>query len=128
MLLSTCAPPPPRPPKPSHLLLDPPGPNYLNIENISPASHTTDGVDKHKMETASGSEPPSPLIATSTPLEGPSAVPGSVVVTDDMYDFPRSHQYSEGLDNTRPPPMSRHCYTNAAPGQVNFMNSSTKLG
>lgn len=119
VLLSNTAPPPPRPPKPSHLLLDPPGHNYLNIENVSPASHSSNLIDKQKIDNTSISEPPSPLITTSTPLDGPSAVPGSAVVTDDMYDFPRSHQYADAQDNTRPPTMSRHCYTNAAPGQVN---------
>ncbi|XP_026287392.1 GRB2-associated-binding protein 1 [Frankliniella occidentalis] len=120
-LIRNNAPPPPRPPKPSHLLLEPPPPghNYLNIESVSPASHSADALDKQKIESASSSEPPSPLIATSTPLDGPSAVPGSAVVTDDMYDFPRSHQYADTLDNTRPLVMNRHCYTNAAPAQVN---------
>lgn len=105
-------------------MLDPPGHNYLNIENVSPASHTTNLIDKQKIENTSMSEPPSPLIATSTPLDGPSAVPGSAVVTDDMYDFPRSHQYADAHDSTRPPPMARHCYTNAAPGQVNFLSNN----
>ncbi|KAJ1526379.1 hypothetical protein ONE63_009525 [Megalurothrips usitatus] len=121
MLISN-APPPPRPPKPSHLLLDPVGHNYLNIENVSPspASHTTDAVDKHKIDNVSGSEPPSPL-AISTPLD--PALPGSVVVTDDMYDFPRSHQYSDSHDGSRPAVITRHCYDNAAPGQVNGDNT-----
>lgn len=46
------------------------------------------------------------------------------VTQDEMYDFPRSHQYGNSsetatnVDNTDNPQQSRHCYSNAAPTEV----------
>jgi hypothetical protein len=43
--------------------------------------------------------------------------PPTGVVTDDMYDFPRSHQMSE-TEAVRNKLMRRHCYNNAAPVKI----------
>ncbi|EFA02351.1 protein daughter of sevenless [Tribolium castaneum] len=39
------------------------------------------------------------------------------VITDDMYDFPRSHQITEA-ETVRNMLLRRHCYNNAAPAKV----------
>ncbi|KAJ9573822.1 hypothetical protein L9F63_008804, partial [Diploptera punctata] len=97
---------PPRPPKPFHLLLEAPSHNYLNLENVSP-------------QPRNRRNPPSPL----SPVQNND--PPSGDVNDEMYDFPRSHQY---INNPSPSALSnseskiqatRHCYTNAAPTRVN---------
>jgi len=88
---------PPRPPKPAHLTTDHPSHNYLNLEQIS--------APKTPSRSSSPRSPPSisPLLPTPT---NPDA----------WYDFPRSHQgdQGEGKEVKR-----RHCYTNAAPGEMN---------
>ncbi|XP_047121000.1 protein daughter of sevenless isoform X2 [Schistocerca piceifrons] len=113
-------PAPPRPPKPSHLTSvdNSAGPSYMNLDNISSQSTGSTVVNSDK----GSQEPPSPVSPPHTDV---------IVVTDDMYDFPRSHQYpvTAGLvsggeaDGTgslsRMPSLSRHCYSNAAPVQVN---------
>lgn len=92
---------PPRPPKPHHLILQDNARHYLNL-NSKP----------------NGEENPekSPPHANS-----PQPQPTPTIVSDEMYDFPRSHQ----PQNEEPPAtgnttgtMSRHNYSNAAPGQV----------
>lgn len=113
-------PAPPRPPKPSHLTAvdNTAGPSYMNLDNVSNRSAGSTVVNSDK----GSQEPPSPVSPPHTDV---------IVVTDDMYDFPRSHQYpptagsvsgGEG-DGTgslsRMSSLSRHCYSNAAPGQVN---------
>ena len=132
---------PPRPPKPFHLLLEAPSHNYLNLENVSPQSRNRRNVRKPSVTSMSSDtskktgapaspndfisasdgneEPPSPL----SPLQNND--PTNSGVNDEMYDFPRSHQY---VNNPSPSAVSnseskiqvtRHCYTNAAPGRVN---------
>ncbi|XP_066998791.1 protein daughter of sevenless isoform X2 [Anabrus simplex] len=120
---------PPRPPKPSHLV-EGPSHSYLNLENIIskrvpkavkssvtlPSSDCTSASD-------CAEEPPSPVSPPATEV----IVTG---VSDEMYDFPRSHNYansasvieSEGSNSAvgkKFSSLSRHCYSNAAPGQVN---------
>lgn len=57
---------------------------------------------------------PSHLLETSTKPEKLVELPLTV---DETYDFPRSHQMMQHL--TQPKAQQRkHCYTNAAPGQV----------
>ncbi|PSN37264.1 hypothetical protein C0J52_17319 [Blattella germanica] len=134
---------PPRPPKPFHLLLETPSHNYLNLENVSPLPRNRRNVRKQSVTSLSSDtskktgvpaspndcisasdgneEPPSPL----SPVQNN----GSVVigVNDEMYDFPRSHQYPNNpsspsaLSNvdSKVQQASRHCYTNAAPSKVN---------
>lgn len=55
---------------------------------------------------------PSHLVDTSTKVE--KLVESSTV--DETYDFPRSHQMTP--PQAQPRTHRRHCYTNAAPGQV----------
>ncbi|KAJ4451076.1 hypothetical protein ANN_02514 [Periplaneta americana] len=131
---------PPRPPKPFHLLLEAPSHNYLNLENVSPrprnrnarkssvASQSSDtskrtGVPPSPNDCVSASdgneEPPSPLsVPQSNELVG---------VSDEMYDFPRSHQNVnnpsspsavDGVEN-KISAATLHFYTNAAPIKVN---------
>uniref|UniRef100_A0A1B6D503 PH domain-containing protein n=1 Tax=Clastoptera arizonana TaxID=38151 RepID=A0A1B6D503_9HEMI len=82
---------PPRPPKPSHLVINEAAKHeYLNLDNVSNEEVTNDNG-----------------------------------VNDEMYDFPRSHQLNGENDTVNdksvvpPVPQARHCYSNAAPGQVN---------
>ncbi|XP_050307822.1 protein daughter of sevenless [Anthonomus grandis grandis] len=76
--------PPPRPPKPPHIT---PPPCYLNL-NSTPSKQEKDTEDKTKIGTQK-------------------------ILTDDMYDFPRSHNVeTETEKNTL---QRRHCYNNAAP-------------
>lgn len=79
---------PPRPPKPAHMSLDNPGHNYLNLDGATESSKPV------------------------TPGTPAPQTPATAIVTDETYDFPRSHQ--PGNDSTlgRKP---RHCYSNAAP-------------
>lgn len=131
---------PPRPPKPFHLLLEAPSHSYLNLENVSPqprhnrnirkpsvASLSSDtskrtGIPGSPNDCVSASdgneEPPSPL--------SPSQCNETVGVSDEMYDFPRSHQYANNPSSpsagdcaeSKIHPTVRHCYTNAAPSKV----------
>lgn len=132
---------PPRPPKPFHLLLEAPSHNYLNLENVCPqpghnqnvrkpsvASLSSDtskrtGIPGSPNECVSASdgneEPPSPL--------SPPQCNEIVAMNDEMYDFPRSHQYANNpsspsaIDSadSKIQTVVRHCYTNAAPSKVN---------
>ncbi|KAL7305047.1 hypothetical protein TKK_0002829 [Trichogramma kaykai] len=88
------APAPPRPPKPSHMFLNNPGHNYLNLDG---ATESTKPI---------------------TPLASAPSTPATAIVTDETYDFPRSHQ-PEAIDPTNTlGRRTRHCYTNAAPTNV----------
>lgn len=84
-------PAPPRPPKPAHMSLDNPGHNYLNLDGATESSKP---------------------VTPATPA--PSTPAATAVVTDETYDFPRSHQPGAGDSGTMGR-QSRHCYTNAAP-------------
>ncbi|XP_056639103.1 GRB2-associated-binding protein 1 [Diorhabda sublineata] len=63
--------------------------------------------------------PPKPThISTSIPcssttVKEPEVVPQQKVLTDDMYDFPRSHHVETETTTMK----KRHCYNNAAPSQ-----------
>ncbi|XP_075234904.1 daughter of sevenless [Lycorma delicatula] len=96
-------PPPPRPPKPAHLssLDNPDQHQYLNLEN-------NDNKDKE----------------TSNNGGGNNIISGGI--SDDMYDFPRTHNINGDIESNcsdvngvvPPVPQARHCYTNAAPSKV----------
>lgn len=98
---------PPRPPKPAHIHQGSlPSANYFNI-SARPASI--------KLPKNSGnSDEVSPHITS-----------------DEMYDFPRSHQVDADLSQNST--MKRHCYNNAAPvlcqdGQIFKYDISPKPG
>ena len=99
---------PPRPPKPHHLILQDNARQYLNLNNKpNGEAHT----DSEKSPAPVVSDSPQPQITQPTPT----------IVSDEMYDFPRSHQ----PPNEEPPAtvtgtgtITRHNYSNAAPGQV----------
>lgn len=80
---------PPRPPKPPHMLPENPGHNYLNLDGATESSKPT------------------------TPL-----TPVTALVSDETYDFPRSHQPGSNEGGNTLGKNSRHCYTNAAPSTV----------
>jgi hypothetical protein len=132
---------PPRPPKPFHLLLEAPSHNYLNLENVSPQPRHNQNVRKPSVasllsdtskRTGVPVSPDDCVSASDVNEEPPSplSVPQCneiVAMNDEMYDFPRSHQYANNpsspsaLDGTdsKIQPVVRHCYTNAAPSKVN---------
>lgn len=83
-------PAPPRPPKPPHMLPENPGHNYLNLDGATESS-----------------KPTTP--ATPAPL-----TPATAIVTDESYDFPRSHQPGAPEPNT----IDKHFYSNAAPSNI----------
>ncbi|CAG9762314.1 unnamed protein product [Ceutorhynchus assimilis] len=78
--------PPPRPPKPPHIT--PPTPSYLNLTPTPPTKLSKENEDRSK-----------------------GAIPK--VFSDDMYDFPRSHNID--TESTKGTLQRRHCYNNAAP-------------
>ncbi|XP_047370470.1 proteoglycan 4 isoform X3 [Vespa velutina] len=79
-------PAPPRPPKPPHMLPENPGHNYLNLDGATESSKPT---------------------TPATPAPNTIAI-GSV--TDESYDFPRSHQSGQTTE--------KHVYSNAAPSTI----------
>ncbi|XP_011503557.1 PREDICTED: GRB2-associated-binding protein 2-like isoform X2 [Ceratosolen solmsi marchali] len=83
---------PPRPPKPTHMSLENFGHNYLNLDGTTESSKPT------------------------TPAISAQIVPVLSIITDDTYDFPRSHQPNV-VDSSILNKQSqiKHCYTNAAP-------------
>ncbi|CAL7937043.1 unnamed protein product [Xylocopa violacea] len=83
-------PAPPRPPKPPHMLPENPGHNYLNLEGATESSKPT------------------------TPATPAPSTPATAIVTDESYDFPRSHQPGVPEPNT----IDKHFYSNAAPSNV----------
>ncbi|XP_012288174.1 GRB2-associated-binding protein 2 [Orussus abietinus] len=87
-------PAPPRPPKPPHMLPENPGHNYLNLDGATESSKPT------------------------TPATPASTTPASAVLTDETYDFPRSHQPGTISDTNTIGRPGKHCYTNAAPSTV----------
>lgn len=147
---------PPRPPKPFHLLLEAPSHNYLNLENVSPQARHNRNIRKASVASLS-SDTPKRTGAPVSPNDCVSASDGNeeppsplcppqcteiVGVSDEMYDFPRSHQYANNPSSTSSADCTdgkihvgvRHCYTNAAPSNVNgevfrydFHNSDSPL-
>ncbi|XP_071560404.1 uncharacterized protein [Temnothorax nylanderi] len=99
-------PAPPRPPKPPHMLPENPGHNYLNLDGAT--------------ESSKPSTPATP--APTTPAAAATTATGAV--TDESYDFPRSHQpqaaqttvesHTAAVDHS-----SKHFYSNAAPSTIN---------
>ncbi|XP_058804375.1 GRB2-associated-binding protein 2-like isoform X2 [Phymastichus coffea] len=83
-------PAPPRPPKPAHMSLENPGHNYLNLDGATESSKPV------------------------TPATPAPTTPATAIITDETYDFPRSHQ-PESIDSSTLSRRPRHCYTNAAP-------------
>lgn len=79
---------PPRPPKPTNIAQQN-SPNYLNL-----TLPTGDQKDLTSGDVTTGNE-------------------SQKVITDEMYDFPRSHQVES--DTLRYSFSRRHCYNNAAP-------------
>ncbi|XP_026476948.1 protein daughter of sevenless isoform X2 [Ctenocephalides felis] len=90
--------PPPRPPKPIQFQKESEH-GYLNLDNINKS------IENIYMNKSSVS-----------PLIGPRTA--STIVMDEFYDIPRSHQDPKAIIN------GRHCYTNAAPSQVQDGNKS----
>ncbi|XP_019881614.1 GRB2-associated-binding protein 1 isoform X2 [Aethina tumida] len=84
---------PPRPPKPAHITPNT-QPCYLNL-NVTPTKSSTNNEEESK----------------------PTKDLGRVVVSDEMYDFPRSHNI-ETETTLRGTSQRRHCYSNAAPANV----------
>ncbi|XP_029155808.1 protein daughter of sevenless [Nylanderia fulva] len=92
---------PPRPPKPPHMLPENPGHNYLNLDGATESSKPT-----------TPATPASTSAATTTTAVG--------VVTDESYDFPRSHQPQTTTESSvAVDQSSKHFYSNAAPSTVN---------
>ncbi|XP_076619370.1 daughter of sevenless [Colletes latitarsis] len=87
-------PAPPRPPKPPHMLPENPGHNYLNLDGATESSKPT------------------------TPATPAPSTPATITVTDESYDFPRSHQPGQTIDTTPIDQSSKHFYSNAAPSTV----------
>ncbi|CAH1370352.1 protein daughter of sevenless [Tenebrio molitor] len=79
---------PPRPPKSVHVAPS----TYINLNVQTPLINKYESGEEEKK-------------------------PPTGVVTDDMYDFPRSHQMSEA-EAVRNKLMRRHCYNNAAPVKI----------
>ncbi|KAF7987525.1 hypothetical protein HCN44_003287 [Aphidius gifuensis] len=98
---NTILPAPPRPPKPSHMTNDSPGHNYLNLDG---------SIDSSKPTTPATPATPAPSTASTA------------IITDDTYDFPRSHQPNcdneQQMTSTIGRSSSKHCYSNAAPSTI----------
>lgn len=78
------------------------------------------------MAAAAPPRPPKPshlanADATGTPTGAETGGPTVEPTQDDMYDIPRSHQIPADLDVAKKM-AGRHCYTNAAPGNVSENN------
>ncbi|KAK9877670.1 hypothetical protein WA026_019341 [Henosepilachna vigintioctopunctata] len=87
---------PPRPPKSVHVQQN--SPNYLNLtlpSSVNSADHKEGAIDEEKSCANSESQK---------------------LLTDEMYDFPRSHQVES--DTLKFSLNRRHCYNNAAPVRV----------
>lgn len=92
-------PAPPRPPKPPHMLPENPGHNYLNLDGATESSKPT---------TPATPAPTTPAATTAA-------------VTDESYDFPRSHQPAQAATSAESAVVdqsSKHFYSNAAPSTV----------
>ncbi|KAH0549229.1 GRB2-associated-binding protein 2 [Cotesia glomerata] len=89
---------PPRPPKPSHMTLENIGHNYLNLDGATESSKPT------------------------TPATPAPSTPATAIISDETYDFPRSHQIGTSsvtsTDTSTTGRTPRHCYSNAAPSSV----------
>ncbi|XP_018344167.1 PREDICTED: GRB2-associated-binding protein 2 [Trachymyrmex septentrionalis] len=96
-------PAPPRPPKPPHMLPENPGHNYLNLDGAT--------------ESSKPSTPATPAPTT------PATTITTGAVTDESYDFPRSHQpqaAQTAVENMAAiEQSSKHFYSNAAPSTIN---------
>ncbi|GLH13073.1 Protein daughter of sevenless [Gryllus bimaculatus] len=132
---------PPRPPKPLHLI-EMPSHNYLNLENVSPkpiqtkpktsAVSASSSVSESSKRSGGAPASPNDCASASECVEEPPS-PGAAELiaigsNDEMYDFPRSHHCANTVTISEPEgnntnskfgSLSRHCYSNAAPGQVN---------
>lgn len=100
-------PAPPRPPKPPHMLPENPGHNYLNLDGAT--------------ESSKPSTPATP--APTTPAAAATTTTTTGAVTDESYDFPRSHQPQAAQttveSNTATiDQSSKHFYSNAAPSTI----------
>lgn len=86
--------PPPRPPKPTL--------NNFNLSKAEPSTKPSNETDVNIIDDS---------------VVVPPVNSNIKVLSDEMYDFPRSHQIetNEALTNTL---FRRHCYNNAAPGSV----------
>ncbi|XP_071452647.1 protein daughter of sevenless isoform X2 [Hetaerina americana] len=101
---------PPRPPKPLHLTGAAAKHSYHNLDSVSPKY----GPETGESVRSSDSEPSPGVIGHPEHTHSNSTNNlHTVAVSDETYDFPRSHQHGE---STREP---RHCYSNAAPGKFN---------
>lgn len=98
------APAPPRPPKPAHMVLENPGHNYLNLDGATESS-----------------KPVTPV--TPVPVTIPT---NTTVITDETYDFPRSHQPGT-IDTGSLARRNRHCYTNAAPASASTIANDERI-
>ncbi|KOC66855.1 Protein daughter of sevenless [Habropoda laboriosa] len=87
-------PAPPRPPKPPHMLPENPGHNYLNLDGATESSKP------------------------STPATPAPSTPATAIVTDESYDFPRSHQPGQAPEPITIDQSSKHFYSNAAPSNI----------
>lgn len=95
-------PAPPRPPKPPHMLPENPGHNYLNLDGATESSKPT-----------TPATPASTFVIMTT-----AAAAGAV--TDESYDFPRSHQPQTTVESSvAVDQSSKHFYSNAAPSTIN---------
>lgn len=90
---------PPRPPKPTHMLPEYPSHNYSNLDGATESSKPVTPAT------------PVPL----SPIRVPSITATSEVITDETYDFPRSHQPDSLIDSGTLGRTKRNCYSNAAP-------------
>ncbi|KAI9556953.1 Protein daughter of sevenless [Daphnia sinensis] len=109
--------PPPRPPKPPHLI-DQPSHNYLNLEQLqSPTSVAAGGGGRSHSRSSSPRSPPSISPTLPTPTNA-----------DAWYDFPRSHQGDHSGDSkTGKETQRRHCYSNAAPGEMSSASGASAV-
>lgn len=95
-------PAPPRPPKPPHMLPENPGHNYLNLDGATESS-----------------KPTTPATPASTTSAATTTAAATGAVTDESYDFPRSHQPQTTVESSVAiDQSSKHFYSNAAPSTV----------
>ncbi|KAL0273217.1 UNVERIFIED_CONTAM: hypothetical protein PYX00_005946 [Menopon gallinae] len=92
---------PPRPPKPSHLIIQENTHDYLNLEE----KPNNNKVNAEKEEKSAESE------ESASPASNTQTTPAPI--SDEMYDIPRSHQ-PQNEDG----PIRRNNYSNAAPSEL----------
>lgn len=104
---------PPRPPKPSHLGK---GPSYLNLDlDNSPKACRLKINPKEQVELVGTGACTSDK--TTPNLDVDKDASQGQVISDEMYDFPRSHNVNEP-ETSKTILANRHCYNNAAPSIV----------